>query len=192
MIIGRTCLRREALPFLSPSPSRSLLFALVVHVVPVVVFLVFRPFQAFRPFRAFRCCSRCRLIATVPDNFVVRPPCLPSISCLPFYPLPPPCLIFLYTFFDFSQFSMLIFLNFIFFIYFSRYIIGLCRYFFVPLHPNSTALVALDPDMPRRFSLLPSLSLAQRQELKYSRITDYQHDVRSPMSILNQILCRIG
>ena len=155
MIIGRTRLRRQTLLFHSSSSSHP-------SCLPSLSF-----FRVFRPCWAFRCCSRCRLIATVPDNFVVRPPCLPSIPCLPFYPLPPPCLIFLYTFFDFSQYSMLIFLNFIFFIYFSRYIIGLCRYFFVPLHPNSTALVALDPDMPRRFSLLPSLSLAQRQELIY-------------------------
>ena len=159
MIIGRTCLRREALPFLSPSPSRSLLFALVVHVVPVVVFLV------FRPFRAFRCCSRCRLIATVPDNFVVGPPCLPSIPCLPFYPLLPPCPIFLYTFFDFSQFSTLIFLNFIFLIHFPHYIIGLCRYFFFFFHPKSRARVAFVPVMSRRFSFLPSLSFAQSQVL---------------------------
>lgn len=183
MIIGRTRLRRQALPFHSSSSSRP-------SCLPSLSLLSF--FRVFRPWRAFRCCSRCRLIATVPDNFVVGPPCLPSIPCLPFYPLPPPCPIFLYTFFDFSQFSTLIFLNFIFLMHFPHYIIGLCRYFFVPLHPNSTAPVALDPDMPRRFSLLPSLSLAQRQELKYSRITDYQHDVRSPMSILNQVLCRIG
>ena len=118
---------------------------------------------------------------------------VPSLHSLLAVLFPPsPCPIFLYTFFDFSQISTLIFLNFIFLIHFPHYIIGLCRYFFVPLHPNSTAPVALDPDMPRRFSLLPSLSLAQRQELKYSRITDYQHDVRSPMSILNQVLCRIG
>ena len=107
-------------------------------------------------------------------------------------PLSPLSNFLIHLFFDLCQFFTLIFLNFIFLIHFPHYIIGLCRYFFVPLHPNSTALVALDPDMPRRFSLLPSLSLAQRQELKYSRITDYQHDVRSPMSILNQVLCRIG
>ena len=180
MIIGRTRLRRQALLFHSSSSSHP-------SCLPLLSF-----FRVFRPCQAFRCCSRCRLIATVPDNFVVGPPCLPSIPCLPFYSLPP-LVQFSYTpFFDFSQFSTLIFLNFIFLIHFPHYIIGLCRYFFVPLHPNSTALVALDPDMPRRFSLLPSLSLAQRQELKYSRITDYQHDVRSPMSILNQVLCRIG
>ena len=134
------------------------------------------------------------------SNVASQPP-FPTISLSGLRAFPPflacrsiPSLVqFSYTpFFDFSQFSMLIFLNFIFLIHFPHYIIGLCRYFFVPLHPNSTALVALDPDMPRRFSLLPSLSLAQRQELKYSRITDYQHDVRSPMSILNQVLCRIG
>lgn len=121
MIIGRTRLRRQDLPFHSSSSSRP-------SCLPSLSLLSF--FRVFRPWRAFRCCSRCRLIATVPDNFVVGPPCLPSISCLPFYPLPPPCPIFLYTFFDFSQFSTLIFLNFIFLIHFPHYIIGLCRYFF--------------------------------------------------------------
>ena len=110
MIIGRTRLRRQALLFHSSSSSRP-------SCLPSLSLLSF--FRVFRPCRAFRCCSRCRLIATVPDNFVVGPPCLPSIPCLPFYPLPPPCPIFLYTFFDFSQFFMLIFLNFIFLIHFS-------------------------------------------------------------------------